>query len=249
MNLHYDMKKGGLSLKVNRYIEKLERQFHVTITKRALTPLFTPTVEDSSTEPIVSEFYYQSRVGSLVHAATCCRPDIQFLVNFVSQGNQTHNEAMVKTVDRILSYAVRKKIVGQTPISSLRDITIPFLAPMLRMKTNGHPMGGYLSLVDEPCHGLQRDTTPHQSMEALTPTSSLRGIVMPYFELMPRTKTNVHLTSGYWCSLDVPYHGLQKGTPQPLNGRSSTHGCHRGVCRSKNTYENYLKTWRLHRGV
>ena len=114
MNLNYDMNKGELSLKADKYIEKLESKFHVTTTKRCLTPLFTPPLEDPSREPIVTEFYYQSRVGSLIYAATCCRPDIQFPVNFVSQGNQTRNEAMVKTVDRILAYVVQTKSVGLT---------------------------------------------------------------------------------------------------------------------------------------
>ena len=84
----------------------------MTGTKRVVTPLFTPPLEDTSTEAIATEFYYQSRVGFLIYAATCCRHDIQFQVNFVSQGNQIHNEAMIKTVDGILSYVVQTKHVG-----------------------------------------------------------------------------------------------------------------------------------------
>ena len=34
MNLHYNMKKGELFLKTDKYIEKLESKFHVTTTKR-----------------------------------------------------------------------------------------------------------------------------------------------------------------------------------------------------------------------
>ena len=101
------MAKGELTLKADKYIEKLEKKFHVTTTKKVATPLFTPPLEDHSKEHIVIEFYYQSRVGSLIYAATCCRPDIQFPVNFVSQGNQVRNEAMVKTVDRILTYVLQ----------------------------------------------------------------------------------------------------------------------------------------------
>ena len=56
MNLQYDMKKGELYFKANKYIQKLEGKLHVTTTKRALTPLYTPPLEDPSREPIVTKF-------------------------------------------------------------------------------------------------------------------------------------------------------------------------------------------------
>ena len=76
MNLHFDMERGEISLKADRSIEILKRKFHVSTTKRSLTPLFTPPLEDPSRERIVTEFYYPCRVGSLVYAETCYRPDI-----------------------------------------------------------------------------------------------------------------------------------------------------------------------------
>jgi hypothetical protein len=109
MNVKYDMDKGELTIKAEKYIEKLEKKFNVEITKKVKTPLFTPPLESTSKESIVTEFFYQSRVGSVIYAATCCRPDVQYPVNYVSQGNQQRNDAMVKTVERILKYLVQTK--------------------------------------------------------------------------------------------------------------------------------------------
>ena len=39
---------------------------------------------------------------------------MQFLANFVSQINQTHSEAMVKTMDMIISYVILTKGIGLT---------------------------------------------------------------------------------------------------------------------------------------
>ena len=38
------------------------------------------------------------------------------------------------------------------PTLSLKDVAMPLLSPMLRMKTSVHPTGGYPSMVDVPYH-------------------------------------------------------------------------------------------------
>ena len=108
------MKMRELNLKADKYIKKHEPKFHVTTTKRVLTLLFTSPLEDSLREPIVTEFYCQSRVGTLINAATCSATRHTICVNFVSQSKHTQNKAMVKTVDMSLSCLARTMSVCLT---------------------------------------------------------------------------------------------------------------------------------------
>ena len=73
------------------------------------TPL--PTAEPGDMEPVqaMNEFPYLSKTGSLLYAATCCRPDIQHGVSVVAQACKQRHQIHCFKLERVLKYLLQSK--------------------------------------------------------------------------------------------------------------------------------------------
>jgi hypothetical protein len=72
----------------------------------------------------MSQLEYQGRVGSLLFASTCCRPDIAFAVHYVAQGNLKRTAPLVESLDRIIRYAIQTKHLGLKYGGTHADLTL-----------------------------------------------------------------------------------------------------------------------------
>ena len=109
MNL-WQTDSGEICLSADKYVEKLEKKFDLTTGgRRAETPL--PVAEPEGMEPVtaMTEFQYLSRVGSLLYAATCCRPDLQHAVSTVAQASKQRHQIHCFKLDRILKYMLQSR--------------------------------------------------------------------------------------------------------------------------------------------
>ena len=82
--------------------------------RRVYTPMVPISTPEDEGEPFETQYAYQAKVGSLLYAATCGRPDIQHPVSYVSQGNQTRTKSLVDKVERILKYCAQSKAAHLT---------------------------------------------------------------------------------------------------------------------------------------
>ena len=101
---------GEICLSAEKYAEKLQTKFSIQAEKRRVeTPL--PSTEPVGMEPVpaMDEFNYLSKTGSLLYAATCCRPDMQHGVSVVAQTCKQRHQLHCYKLERVLQYLLQTK--------------------------------------------------------------------------------------------------------------------------------------------
>jgi hypothetical protein len=110
MNISKNKKTGEITISQEKYIQTMVKRYDVKPLRKTYTPIIPPLARiDKNEEEAMSQYEYQAMVGSLIYAATCSRPDIQFGVGYASQGNSIRCETLVDVVEGILNYMAHTK--------------------------------------------------------------------------------------------------------------------------------------------
>ena len=110
MNVQKNMKTGEITISQEKYVQNMVKRYDVEPPRKTYTPLIPPVEHvNKADKPSMSQYEYQAKVGSLIYAATCSRPDLQFAVNYASQGNTIRSAYLVEKVKGILNYCAHTK--------------------------------------------------------------------------------------------------------------------------------------------
>jgi hypothetical protein len=110
INIKIERDSGRVTLNLQQYAEKLKDKFEVGTTP---TPLRVPISIDPNTEAAQDESWisskeqvkdYQSRIGSLMFAASTTRPDLQLACSKLGQGNKKPSSLHMDQANRCLKY-------------------------------------------------------------------------------------------------------------------------------------------------
>ena len=110
MNIHKNKETGEITISQEKYIQNMVKRYNVVPPRKTYSPIIPPLEHVSRKDPeAMGQYEYQAKVGSLIYAATCSRPDLQFAVNYASQGNTIRCEYLVQKVEGILNYCAHTK--------------------------------------------------------------------------------------------------------------------------------------------
>lgn len=98
--------------------------------------------EDNSKK--IADIPYQNIIGSLMHLAVNTRPDLAFIVSFLSQYNIEHTEMKWKMLKRILRYLNNTKNLGITFKPTGEDIIGFVDADYANNQEDGKSYTGYV---------------------------------------------------------------------------------------------------------
>src|SRR5436305_1666583 len=116
MQVTRDRVQRRLHLNQEGYIREILNRFGMQDSKPASTPIATGTVlqRSVSTDCLVDQKEYQSKVGSQMYSMLCTRPDTAYAVSQISQHNAAPNTAHSSTAKRAFRYLNATSSMGIT---------------------------------------------------------------------------------------------------------------------------------------
>ena len=105
----------GIFLTQEKYIEKIAEKFGYEF--RLDETLDTPMVENLSilkdpTDELFEDYEIKSRIGSLMFAAVCTRPDITYAISYLARYAVHPSKEVCRAIDRLFKYLVGTKELG-----------------------------------------------------------------------------------------------------------------------------------------
>lgn len=113
-----DLKKGTITMCQSKYTEDILKRFNMEDCKTIATPLDAnsklkrPEIPLADRKREVTDFPYQSLIGSLMYLSVFTRPDISYAVSSLSQFNSDFDSSHINAGKRVLRYLQGSKDIG-----------------------------------------------------------------------------------------------------------------------------------------
>lgn len=112
LSIEKNEKTGEVFLHQKQYITEILKKFGMLESKLVTTPVDLGMKGAEDTSKKVTDVPYQNIIGSLMYLAVNTRPDLAFIVSFLSQYNVEHTEMKWKMLKRVLCYLNSTKNLG-----------------------------------------------------------------------------------------------------------------------------------------
>lgn len=106
IHVERDRKKGVIYLDQKKYIQEVLNKYGMSDCKSVKTPIDTNTTfkESSEESSILHEIPYQEIIGCLLYISQITRPDISFVINFLSKYNKKPEMSHWTALKRVMRY-------------------------------------------------------------------------------------------------------------------------------------------------
>lgn len=112
LSIEKNEKTGEVFLHQKQYITEILKRFGMLESKPVTTPVDLGMKGAEDTSKKITNVPYQNIIGSLMYLAVNTRPDLAFIVSFLSQYNVEHTEMKWKMLKRVLRYLNSTKNLG-----------------------------------------------------------------------------------------------------------------------------------------
>lgn len=112
LSIERNKKTGEVFIHQKQYMKEILKQFGIIESRPVTTPvdLGMKGTEDISKK--ITDVPYQNIIGALMHLVVNTRPDLAFIVSFLSQYNVEHTEMKWKMLKKVLRYLNNTKNLG-----------------------------------------------------------------------------------------------------------------------------------------